>query len=520
MSFPGSSPVPRMAAPTLGTLDARHFGHDSAPPPKLGNKMSMPLNLAPYLYESYPRTPSTQAPGSPVRGLSTVDEQNTINFDNFNNNEDAFGKLNYGPYWTSNGGQHAEEYQGLKNYFGDDEEWEPVRAHKQQHLLPQSYRTPAESAFTHHQQQQQQPYSYNNKSLYQYEPAPRGIPQLNPKVPVPVDQFGVVHDSFQDDDTTPLYYNINNNVKIIARNKQPSKTTTEKAAPVAKEKGKNFGLCAFYGRMFLEAKEQGFAEYKGYKGNHTFFHYAAKKGNKPLLDFLCQQEGLLEKQIHGIDEFGKKAIDLASPKKKDSLHAELATLMARVPAPNPESDAKEAKYQALRNGGTPTGGKGKRGGVLKNSNGGADGADVAGGNEQRATSSSIIPDDVAGADFFLVKASDIMSPFEAEEMCPKEYKKCFKILNNQGWKAMENKWPNKGQTLLHWAASKGKENLCHFLILQYDPDVDQTDNHGHDAQWHAKTKKHRMLAKKIHFRFKGAYASAAASGGKDKEGGK
>ncbi|CAD7953064.1 unnamed protein product [Amoebophrya sp. A120] len=272
----------------------------------------------------------------------------------------------------------------------------------------------------------------------------------------------------------------------------------------------DFGLCDFYGKMFRMCKELGFdnencQQQLAHKtGGGTFFHYAAKKNNKPLFDYLVLNldETIIKQQVHVIDDFGKKAIDLANPKKKNSLFEEFSALMVSFPAEdidfsNPANEqvfAKEWKYQLQKNPELR-----KKLEAAKKAQAQSKLDDGANSNDLLDEKSGM-PSNVAGQEK-VIKASDIMSPYEAEELVPAEYKKCFKMLNNQGWKALDNKWPNNGQTVLHYAAKTGKEDLCHFLILHYGADPEQKCHHGHDAAWYAKSKKHRLLAKKLYFRF-------------------
>jgi len=67
---------------------------------------------------------------------------------------------------------------------------------------------------------------------------------------------------------------------------------------------------------------------------------------------------------------------------------------------------------------------------------------------------------------------------------------------------MEGKWPHKGETVLHWAAKHGKEELCRFLVLEYGADPKEEDGCGHDSLYYAKLKRHRKLAKKLLLKFK------------------
>eukprot|EP00392_Amoebophrya_sp_AT5.2_P015766 g15982.t1 len=141
-----------------------------------------------------------------------------------------------------------------------------------------------------------------------------------------------------------------------------------------------FGMCAYYGKQFEEAKNSGLLDFK-YKGNFTFLHYAAKKNNGPLLDFLQTYDGagveagaagvdldqdhqvepgdflarnLIAQQIHLIDDLGKKPADHMNAKKKE--HGEMLSILKQMEA-NFEhmgilvnGPQKENKYQALKAG--------------------------------------------------------------------------------------------------------------------------------------------------------------------------
>lgn len=256
-----------------------------------------------------------------------------------------------------------------------------------------------------------------------------------------------------------------------------TQTTCVKTQKILDE-AHHFGLCEHYSKLLDQAKEVGFHNVK-WPTNFTLFHLAAKKSNREFIEWLVRNDF---DDLHTIDDFGKKPIDYACPKKRDSCYDTLNEMMKCVPPP--ETDA-EQKYQAIKNGTYVD--------PLKKPK-----------EKQRVNAMAAILQsaDIAQGDCPAAKPGDLMTPYEAETMVPAEYKKCFKQMANGGWSAMEGKWPNQGQTVLHWAARNDKEELCHFLIVEYGADPHQEDGNGHDAMYHAKLKRHRKLAKKLLLKFK------------------
>lgn len=238
----------------------------------------------------------------------------------------------------------------------------------------------------------------------------------------------------------------------------------------------HFGLCDHYSMLLDKAKEVGFENVKWPTG-FTLFHLAAKKNNKNFIEWLKDNDC---GDIHAIDDFGKKPIDYACPYKKDSVFPQLETLMKEVPAAfTPE----EIHYQAVKNGTYVPPKKEKK---------------------DKIDMSKVMESDfIAEGDTGNNKPTDLITSYEAEQMVPADYKKCFKLLNGVGWAEMkvQGKWPN-GISMLHWAARNGKDELCRFLVIEYKADPNEEDACGHSAIYHAKLKKHRKLCKKLITRFR------------------
>jgi ribosomal protein L21 len=241
----------------------------------------------------------------------------------------------------------------------------------------------------------------------------------------------------------------------------------------------HFGLCPHYAKLLDTAKEIGFANIQ-WPTNFTLFHLAAKKNNKKFIEWLVRNDF---DDLHAIDDFGKKPVDYACAKKRDSVHAILEAMMMCVTAPD---TAAEKKYQQIKAGTYVDPEKEKKKEIKK----------------VNCMDAVLQSADIALGDVPDAKPSSMMSAYEAETVVPMEYKKCFKKLANGGWSAMDGQWPNNGQSVLHWAARQGKEELCHFLVLEYKADPHQEDGNGHDAMYHAKLKRHRKLAKKLLLKFK------------------
>lgn len=257
--------------------------------------------------------------------------------------------------------------------------------------------------------------------------------------------------------------------------KQASPTRNKDANKIFDE-AHHFGLCEHYGMLLDKAKEVGFQNVKWPTG-FTLFHLAAKKNNINFIDWLKDND---LGDIHAIDDFNKKPIDYACPHKKDSVYAQLQAIMDATPAPYTD---KEKHYQAVKDG-TYVPEKKKK--VEK--------MDIA---EVMATMN------IAEGNNGNNKPSDLMTSYEAEQAVPADYKKCFKKLGGLPWGEMkvQNLWPN-GTSLLHWGARNGKEELCRFLVWEYQADPMEEDACGHSAIYHAKLKKHRKLCKKLITRFR------------------
>jgi len=240
----------------------------------------------------------------------------------------------------------------------------------------------------------------------------------------------------------------------------------------------HFGLCDHYAKLMDTAKEIGFDNVK-WPTNFTLFHLAAKKNNSRFIEWLVANDF---DDLHTIDDFGHKPIDYACPKKRDSVHGILSALMAcKLALDTPE----ERKYQAIKAG---TWVDPKKLEKKKKVN----------RMEAILQSGDIAMGDVPG----LKKQDTTMSAYEPEMLVPSEYKKCFKTMSNGGgWQAMEGHWPHQGQSVLHWAARNGKEELCQFLVLECGADPREEDGSGHDSMYHAKLKRHRKLAKMLFLKF-------------------
>lgn len=232
----------------------------------------------------------------------------------------------------------------------------------------------------------------------------------------------------------------------------------------------HFGLCDHYQSLLERAVEYGFSTIK-FIGGFTLHHLAAKRNNMEFLHYLLSQN---VDSIHAIDEFGKKPVDYACPKKKDTVYYMLEKIIQHVSAPDTEE---EKAYQEAKLGIV----KEKK---IKKSTG-------PGGNIAEDQDMSNVAEGVVA----LKRPEDLLTAYEAEKMVPPEYQKILKQLNSGG--SYENvQWP-KGTPLLHWAARAGKDDLCRFLVFEFRVDTRAEDLCGRSAIYHAKLKKHRKLAKKL-----------------------
>lgn len=264
---------------------------------------------------------------------------------------------------------------------------------------------------------------------------------------------------------------------VEPKHKKPICEKTQKLL----DEAHNFGLCEHYSKLLHTAKEIGFKNVK-WPTNFTLFHLAAKKNNKDFLEFLLKNDF---DDLHTIDDFGKKPIDYACPHKRDSVFGYLQTMMSIMKAKPTEM---EKKYQAIKAGTWVDPEKQKKKEVSRHVN---------------CMAEILERDDIAVGDMpGANKNQDLMSAYEAELLVPAEFKKCFKTLANGNWAAMEGKWPKGGETVLHWGARHGKDELCKFLVLEYGADPKEEDGNGHDSIYYAKLKRHRKLAKALLLKFK------------------
>lgn len=259
--------------------------------------------------------------------------------------------------------------------------------------------------------------------------------------------------------------------------KQASPVRNNRDANKIFDEAHHFGLCEHYGMLLDKAKEIGFENVKWPTG-FTLFHLAAKKNNSAFIDWLKYND---LGEIHAIDDFGKKPIDYACPHKKDSVYSQIEKLMREIPPKMLTEE--ELKYQAIKNGTYVAPKKEKK-----------DKVDMT-----KIMESGLIAEGETGNN----KPSDLMTLYEAEQMVPADYKKCFKKLGGLPWSEMkvQNLWPN-GTSVLHWAARNGKDELCRMLIIEFKADPNEEDACGHSAIYHAKLKKHRKLCKKLITRFR------------------
>merc|ERR1711933_497909 len=105
----------------------------------------------------------------------------------------------------------------------------------------------------------------------------------------------------------------------------------------------HFGLCDHYAKLLDKALEVGFGEVHFHCG-FTLHHLAAKRNNMELLQFLLAQD---VEPVHAIDGFGKKPVDYACSKKRDTVYFMLENIMRHVNAPNTEE---ERLYQEEKSG--------------------------------------------------------------------------------------------------------------------------------------------------------------------------
>merc|ERR1712060_633267 len=93
--------------------------------------------------------------------------------------------------------------------------------------------------------------------------------------------------------------------------------------------------------------------------------------------------------------------------------------------------------------------------------------------------------------------TNIMTAYEVESLLPKDMHKNFKIVAKSGFDNYVGGW-TKGESPLHWAASRGRVDICRMLCLVLKADPEKDDDKGRSAIKVAKIKKHHALAKMLH----------------------
>merc|ERR1719343_361931 len=93
--------------------------------------------------------------------------------------------------------------------------------------------------------------------------------------------------------------------------------------------------------------------------------------------------------------------------------------------------------------------------------------------------------------------TNIMTAYEVEEQLPADMRKNFKIVAKSTFENYVGGW-TKGESPLHWAASRGRTDICRMLIILLKADPEAQDDKGRSAIRLAKAKKHHALAKMLH----------------------
>ena len=91
----------------------------------------------------------------------------------------------------------------------------------------------------------------------------------------------------------------------------------------------------------------------------------------------------------------------------------------------------------------------------------------------------------------------MMTDYEVENTLPSEMRKNFKVVAKSGFDNFAGSW-TKGESPLHWAAARGKIDVCRMLVVVLKADPEAEDDKGRSAIKCAKVKKHHALAKMLH----------------------
>lgn len=261
-----------------------------------------------------------------------------------------------------------------------------------------------------------------------------------------------------------------------------------------------FSLTSHYAQQLEDTIALGF-DNMSWTNGFTIVHYAAKKNDLPMLQWICDPMNGVSACLHFVDDFGKKAIDYTNGRKRDCCHDFLEDRM-RYEEPR-DLDAEE-KYQTVHK-------------MIDDGKISAHRAslnfdeidDMLKRKEARKShhlydlegiSTFKLPVNIAGAATMVI---DTISDYECENMIPSAYAKVLKSAKG-GWEQARNKWP-EGYTLLHWAARHDKAEVAKYCMFVLGACPKEEDNSGRTAMEHAKIKKHRKLMKALECRFKGEF---------------
>lgn len=238
----------------------------------------------------------------------------------------------------------------------------------------------------------------------------------------------------------------------------------------------------------LKASKEG-TKLKPFISNFTPLHYACQKHNEKMCEFLLDSPECrnFANWVHVVDDFDKKPIDHLCnhkgqvPAKIQHLAQYIEKKMKGIKA-DPK-DKREILYQDIKlNGPLEKRQKPKSGGIIDTSRM----VDASGKAIQIAQGET-------GPDL-----TNIMTAYEVEALLPADMKKNFKIVAKSGFDNFVGSW-TKGESPLHWAASRGKVDVCRMLVISLNGDPESMeDDKGRTPIAIAKAKKHHALAKMLH----------------------
>jgi len=251
----------------------------------------------------------------------------------------------------------------------------------------------------------------------------------------------------------------------------------------------SFTVCKHWGDWVLEALDRatrGLGD-KKWVSDFTPLHYACQKNNAALVKFLLEAPECgahFRHWVHVVDDFFEKPLDHlcnakgAVPKTKQSLADYVISFMNVQPFDR--QDPKEVQYQDIKLHGPLH---------LRKS------------EEEKMDLSKMV--DATGQEIVIASGetgpdlTNVMTPYEVEENLPSDMRKNFKVVAKSGFDNFTGNW-TKGESPLHWAASRGRTDICRMLILVLKANPESEDDKGRTAIKLAKTKKHHQLAKMLH----------------------